>query len=160
MPLRCLHLRRGVFSLFYYVRPKHSQRQQWCYAYHPAIPTLTAGTAVNPAICGGTGSIPFTTNLANGTYTLGFSKNGNATTANVTVSSDVFTLTNQTAGVYAEFSIIVSGCTAVDNGEVELENPGCPLKAHNPVSGAWPAPGITILFPRRPAMLPFCRATR
>ena len=62
-------------------------------------PTLTAGTLINPTTCAGTnGSIAFTTtNLANGTYTLNYSKGGVATTRMITVTANAFTLMGLTA---------------------------------------------------------------
>jgi hypothetical protein len=96
----------------------------------PATPTIVAGTAVNPATCGATGSIPFTTtNLVNGTYELTFSPTGtDATTSpqNVTVSSNAFTLSGLAVGTYSNFSLIRTGCTATDEASKSIVNPVTP----------------------------------
>ncbi|TAE41383.1 MAG: hypothetical protein EAY79_01310 [Runella slithyformis] len=58
---------------------------------NPTTPTLTPGVAVNPTSCGGTnGSIPFTTNLPDGTYSLSYTGTGSPKSINV--SSGAFTL--------------------------------------------------------------------
>jgi Secretion system C-terminal sorting domain len=94
----------------------------------PSVPTLTAGTAVNPTTCGGTnGRIPFTTtNLPSGNYTLNYSKNGTATTASITVASNAFTLTGLTAGTYTPFSITRTGCVGTTSTSKVLNDPTTP----------------------------------
>jgi hypothetical protein len=58
---------------------------------NPTTPTLTPGVAVNPTSCGGTNSsIPFTTNLPDGTYSLSYTGTGSPKSINV--SSGAFTL--------------------------------------------------------------------
>jgi surface protein len=75
--------------------------------------TLTAGTATNPTTCAGTnGSIPFTTNLPDGTYSLSFT--GTGSPQSITVASGVFNLTGLSAGTYSNFSVINVGCTGTD----------------------------------------------
>jgi len=95
----------------------------------PASPTLTAGTAVNPTTCGGTGSIPFTTtNLANGTYSLSFTSGTGATTSprNITVTSNAFTLNGLKAGNYTNFSLTVNNCTGLAATTRTLSDPASP----------------------------------
>jgi hypothetical protein len=93
----------------------------------PTAPTLTSGIAVNPSVCAGSnGNIPFTTNLADGTYTLNYTKGGTATTANITVTTGAFTLSNLTAGAYADFSITRLGCTGTDSDVENLSDPNSP----------------------------------
>jgi hypothetical protein len=89
--------------------------------------TLTAGTAVNPTTCTGTnGSIPFTTNLADGTYTLNFTKAGATTTANITVTTGAFTLGSLSTGAYTAFAITSGGCTGSDAAVKTLTDPTAP----------------------------------
>ncbi|NBA89203.1 T9SS type A sorting domain-containing protein, partial [Emticicia sp. CRIBPO] len=89
----------------------------------PTTATLTLGSAVNPSTCGGTnGSIPFTTTLADGTYTLNYN-DGAAKTASVTVASGAFTLSGLTAGTYNSFSITVTGCISSASGSRTLTDP-------------------------------------
>ncbi|KPM48824.1 3-coathanger stack domain-containing protein [Jiulongibacter sediminis] len=78
----------------------------------PPTPTLTAGTLTDPSTCLGTdGKITFTsTNLADGTYTLNYTKGTTATSQSVTVSSNAFELTGLGAGSYSAFSVTVNGC--------------------------------------------------
>lgn len=98
----------------------------------PAAPTLSAGSVIHPAVCGGTGSIPFSTNLANGTYTLSYTKGSTPLTAEVTVLSGKFTLNNLTADRYSAFSLTVSGCTALAPNPVTLINPDATVGAITP----------------------------
>ena len=99
----------------------------------PLTPTITAGTAVNPTSCGGTGSIPFTTtNLANGTYELTFTATGTGATTspqNVMVSSNTFTLSGLAVGTYSSFSLTRTGCTATDAASKTIANPATPTLA-------------------------------
>ena len=91
----------------------------------PTTPTLTAGTVTNPSTCNGTdGSIAFTTNLADGTYSLAYT--GAGSPQNITVVSGTFTLTGLQDGVYTNFSIISSGCTAIDATSKTLVDPATP----------------------------------
>ena len=91
----------------------------------PATPTLTAGTVINPSTCNGTdGSITFTTNLADGTYSLAYT--GAGSPQNITVASGAFTLMGLQDGVYTNFSIISNGCTAIDATSKTLVDPATP----------------------------------
>jgi Right handed beta helix region len=91
----------------------------------PTAPTLTAGTAVNPTTCGGTnGSIPFTTNLADGTYSLSYT--GTGSPKSITVASGAFSLTGLSAGSYSNFSITNNGCTGTDASSKTLSDPTAP----------------------------------
>ena len=88
----------------------------------PAAPTLTAGTATNPATCYGTdGSIAFTTSLANGIYSLTYS--GTGSPQNIMVVSGAFTLSSLSAGTYGGFSITIGGCTATSSDTKTLNDP-------------------------------------
>jgi hypothetical protein len=91
----------------------------------PNAPTLTAGTAVNPTTCGGTnGSIPFTTNLANGNYSLSYI--GTGSPKSITVANGAFSLTGLSAGTYSNFSITNNGCTGTDASSKTLSAPTAP----------------------------------
>ncbi|WP_180907487.1 choice-of-anchor D domain-containing protein, partial [Flavobacterium salmonis] len=96
----------------------------------PASPTLTAGTATNPATCEGNGSIAFSsTNLPDGTYALSFTASGATATAspvNVTVSGNAFTLSGLKAGTYSDFSITNSGCTGSTATAKTISDPASP----------------------------------
>ncbi len=95
----------------------------------PTAPTLLAGTAVNPTTCGGSnGSIPFTTNLPNGSYTLNYKKGTTALSAPVIVASNAFTLSELSQGSYSEFSITNAGCTATLNNVQILTNYPLPFE--------------------------------
>jgi gliding motility-associated-like protein len=68
--------------------------------------TTVPGTTVNPTCASNLGSIEFTTtNVPNGSYTLNFLRNGTATSANITVSNNAFTLTGLIASNYYEFTL-------------------------------------------------------
>jgi trimeric autotransporter adhesin len=91
----------------------------------PLAPTLIAGTATNPTTCGGTeGSISFSTNLPNGTYTLTYTGTGSPKT--VTVASNSFILGGLAAGTYSDFSITNNGCTGFDASSKTLNPPVSP----------------------------------
>jgi phosphatidylethanolamine-binding protein (PEBP) family uncharacterized protein len=96
----------------------------------PATPTISAGTVVNPATCGATGSIPFTaTNLPNGTYSLSFTATGTGATSsprNVTVASNAFSLTGLSVGSYSNFSLTSTGCIGTDATSKTIANPTTP----------------------------------
>ncbi len=88
---------------------------------------LISGTVVNPSTCGGTnGSIPFTTNLVNGTYTLNYAKGGTTASTSITVSAGTFSLTDLSAGVYSAFGITNAGCTGSDASSKTLSDPSAP----------------------------------
>ncbi|GAB3988186.1 hypothetical protein GCM10028807_10290 [Spirosoma daeguense] len=91
----------------------------------PATPTLAVSTTVSPSTCGGTnGSISFTTNLPNATYTLNYT--GSGSPKQVTVTNGAFTLTGLAAGTYSAFSITNNGCVGSVNTSVTLNNPPTP----------------------------------
>ncbi|WP_341227571.1 3-coathanger stack domain-containing protein [uncultured Arcticibacterium sp.] len=92
----------------------------------PLIPTITAGTAVNPSTCLGVdGSIPFTsTNLPAGTYSLSFT--GAGSPKNVAVANDTFSLRGLTAGNYSGFSVTHLACTGSDASSKTLSDPPTP----------------------------------
>ncbi|MEM0578396.1 choice-of-anchor D domain-containing protein, partial [Flavobacterium polysaccharolyticum] len=87
--------------------------------------SLTVGTASNPTNCSGTnGSIAFTsTNLSNGLYLLNYSKDGTATTGNINVVSNAFTLSGLSSGTYTSFSISSLGCTGSAATSITLLDP-------------------------------------
>ncbi|MFD2569034.1 putative Ig domain-containing protein [Spirosoma soli] len=88
-------------------------------------PTLTLGTPVSPATCGGaTGSIAFTTNLPDGPYSLSYTGAGSPRT--VTVSGGAFTLAGLTAGSYSNFAISNNGCTGSVATSRTLSDPAAP----------------------------------
>jgi|GEM_PF-497065 len=93
---------------------------------NPPVPNLLAGTVTNLSLCGGAnGSIAFTTtNIPNGTYSLGFT--GTGSPKSVTVSNNLFTLSGLSQGAYSNFSINVSGCNAIDVSQKTVNNPPQP----------------------------------
>jgi hypothetical protein len=84
----------------------------------PGAPTLIAGIPTNPNICGGTGSIPFTTSLPNGNFILTYTGAGSPKT--VTVASNEFILSGLPAGAYSGFSVTNAGCTGTLSSTVVL----------------------------------------
>lgn len=93
----------------------------------PLTPSLTAGAVTNPTLCDGqNGTIAFTTNLPNGTYTLDYKKNAINATASVTVSGGAFSLSTLTKGTYTAFSISLNGCTGTDAASKTLSDPVIP----------------------------------
>ena len=85
------------------------------------IPTLTLGTVTNPTPPNNAdGSIGFTTNLPNGTYSLSYLNMGSP--KNVTVTSGAFALTDLTSGIYSKFSVTYNGCTGINYLPVKLGN--------------------------------------
>jgi hypothetical protein len=102
--------------------------------------TLTAVTPpTNPTTCGGTGSIRFTTTLPGGTYTITFKKGGVPQMDREVIvgipggrvsagagSSNSFTLSGLTAGIYTDFKIMYNGCEVTAAGPVELTDPAKP----------------------------------
>ncbi|TAE19658.1 MAG: T9SS C-terminal target domain-containing protein [Bacteroidetes bacterium] len=84
--------------------------------------TMTLETATNPANCTTpNGTIPMTfSNVANGTYTVSYQKDGSPQTASVTVASGTATLSNLSAGIYSNFSINVGGCIVSATGSRTL----------------------------------------
>jgi hypothetical protein len=90
-------------------------------------PIIIAGTAVNPTTCGGTnGSIPFTTDLGDGPYTLNYTKGGTAASASITVLNGEFTLSTLSTGTYTAFAITSAGCTSNDAAVKTLTNTAGP----------------------------------
>lgn len=93
----------------------------------PSIPTLAAGETTHPSICGeNNGNIKFATNLPDGSYKLIFTKNGENTSVQVTVSKEAFILSGLSGGVFADFSITYNGCEANDNSSRSLSSPSIP----------------------------------
>lgn len=95
----------------------------------PLSPQLTVGTYTHPTTCTGTnGSIPFTVvNVANGTYTLSYTKNNAPLTVSITIAAGGFTLAGLTSGVYSDFSITnSSGCTGINVEDIDLNDPLTP----------------------------------
>ncbi len=109
-----------------------------------AIPTLTAGTAVNSTTCTGNGSIPFTsTNLPDGTYSLSFTATGTGAITspqNVTVLNNVLNLTGLTAGTYSNFSVTRNGCTATLVSSRSISSPAPPA---SPIVGTITQPNLS-----------------
>ncbi|MBD2699665.1 VCBS repeat-containing protein [Spirosoma sp. BT702] len=88
-------------------------------------PTLAVSNPTNPSSCSGnTGSISFTTNLADGSYSLIYTGAGSPRA--VTVSSGAFSLTGLSAGTYSNFSISNNGCSGTAPGPVTLMAPTAP----------------------------------
>lgn len=104
---------------------------------NPTPPTPTAGTvsSVNPALCGAsTGSISFAGLLNNTAYTITYTRNTVAATANVTTNaSGIATITGLNAGTYAAFRITnASNCSSgTYAGPVVLSDPSAPSAPAN-----------------------------
>lgn len=105
------------------------------YSLTTSCATLALSTTTNLASCGGTGSIAFTTNLPNGTYSLSYV--GAGSPRSVAVSSGGFTLTGLSAGSYGSFSINYgsSACILTIGSTVVLSNPASPTVGIVPTSG-------------------------
>ncbi len=97
------------------------------YYQSPTSPTIAAGLATSPSICGAAdGSIAFTTtNLPDGTYSLSFTATLGATTSpqNVLITGNTFTLTGLKEGTYSNFLITNNSCTTSDATSKTLNNP-------------------------------------
>jgi hypothetical protein len=104
---------------------------------NPTPPTPTAGTvsAVNPAVCSAsTGSISFAGLLNNTAYTISYTRNTVAATANVTTNgSGIATITGLNAATYAAFRITNAvGCASgTYAGPVVLTDPLAPSAPAN-----------------------------
>ena len=93
----------------------------------PLTPVLTLENSENPSLCLGTdGSIAFTTNLEDGTYTLNYMKDGASVTTEIIVIDGKFPLSGLPAGTYSIFSITIRGCTGSETGPVTLSDPKTP----------------------------------
>ncbi|HAK78129.1 MAG TPA: hypothetical protein DCM71_14755 [Runella sp.] len=90
---------------------------------NPPTPSILAGTVTPLATCGGMdGAIAFTTtNIPSGNYQLSYIGTGSPKT--VAIANNSFTLTNVSAGVYSNFTIVVNGCTAVDPTSKTVNSP-------------------------------------
>ena len=76
------------------------------------LPTIVVGSFIQPTCLANDGSITFAfTNVANGTYTLSYTKDSNPGSGSVTVSGGVGTLGGLGIGTYDNFSITANTCT-------------------------------------------------
>ena len=90
--------------------------------------TLTVKQITHPTACGQrNGKVDFTTNLANGTYTLNYTSTAGEQLATVTVSGGAFTLTGLRSGDYTGLRIAAGGCAYTLDGTVTLTDPGTTL---------------------------------
>nr|WP_293836969.1 VCBS repeat-containing protein [uncultured Arsenicibacter sp.] len=85
--------------------------------------TMGVSSTANPATCGPTGSISFTTTLPDGSYSLSYT--GSGSPKPVTVSGGTFIVANLPAGSYNSFSLSQAGtgCVLRANTTVSLANP-------------------------------------
>jgi hypothetical protein len=82
-------------------------------------PTLVVSNFTNPTPENNPdGTISFTTNLPNSSYSLSYSSTGSP--KDVTVSNGAFTLSGLVSGVYGNFAVTNNGCTGRNNTEVTL----------------------------------------
>ena len=82
-------------------------------------PTLVVSNFINPTPENNPdGTISFTTNLPNSSYSLSYSSTGSP--KDVTVSNGAFTLSGLVSGVYGNFAVTNDGCTGRNNTEVTL----------------------------------------
>lgn len=104
---------------------------------NPTPPTPTAGTvsSVNPALCNAsTGSISFAGLLSNTAYTITYTRNSVAATANITTNgAGIATITGLNAGTYAAFRITNAfGCASgTYAGPVVISDPTSPSAPAN-----------------------------
>ena len=92
-----------------------------------ALPTISPSTITHPSTCSGSnGSIAFSTNLANGTYTLNYKKDGSDLSKSVQVTAEAFTLNDLAQGTYSAFSITVNGCIGSNSTPQTLTDPAAP----------------------------------
>jgi len=87
---------------------------------------ITAGSPTQPSTCSGTGSIPFTTSLPTGNYSITYKKDGTAATASANVASGAFNLFSIRAGSYSDFKIVHGGCDVITSESVTLTDPTAP----------------------------------
>ena len=89
-------------------------------------PTMGISSTANPASCGATGSISFTTTLPSGSYSLSYV--GTGSPKPVTVSGGTFIVPNLPVGSYSNFSLSQpgTGCVLRENTTVSLTNPASP----------------------------------
>ncbi len=96
----------------------------------PPTPTAGSVSSVNPNVCGGTnGSISLSGLAPNTSYTIAYTRNGNAQSANVASDgSGIATITGLSSGNYSAFRITDgNGCSSgTYNGAVNLSDPGSP----------------------------------
>ena len=101
----------------------------------PPTPSNSTVISSNPTTCGGSdGSISFSGLTANGTFTLGYSRNGTSQTANITANgSGVAVLQNLSSGTYSNFQVTnASNCqSGVSTHTVTLTSPGAPSAPQN-----------------------------
>jgi hypothetical protein len=82
-------------------------------------PTLVISNFTNPTPENNPdGTISFTTNLPNSSFSLSYGSTGSP--RNVTVSNGAFILNGLVSGVYANFAVTNDGCTGRNNTEVTL----------------------------------------
>ena len=82
-------------------------------------PTLVISNFTNPTPENNPdGTISFTTNLPNSSFSLSYGSTGSP--KNVTVSNGAFTLSGLVSGVYGNFAVTNNGCTGRNNTEVTL----------------------------------------
>ena len=82
-------------------------------------PTLVVSNFTNPTPENNPdGTISFTTNLPNSSFSLSYSSTGSP--RDITVSNGAFTLGGLVSGVYGNFSVTNNGCTGRNSTEVTL----------------------------------------
>lgn len=109
------NLKAGVYEGF------HILTNQNCIIQGPALITvappaytLTAGEVVNAGCGSQNGSIAFTTNIPDGSYTFSYKIDNTVASRQVTVSSGAFVLPDLGAATYSDFVINPDGCGGSD----------------------------------------------
>lgn len=91
---------------------------------HPSSPALSLTSKINLTACNVyNGSLVFSTEAANGNYTLSFDKDGMYVTRAVNVNGGTFLVDNLGSGVYMGFALTGGGCTSALGGLDELVCP-------------------------------------
>ncbi|RYY88664.1 MAG: PKD domain-containing protein, partial [Chitinophagaceae bacterium] len=92
-----------------------------------ASPVITSVIPTNPSACAtNTGSLAIN-GLANGTYSVSYTKNGGAPVVSTRSSSGgVITITNLGAGTYDNITVTIAGCPSNSIGPITLSDPNPP----------------------------------
>lgn len=92
-----------------------------------SITGIQTTTIVHPSTCGGAnGKIEFDSDLPDGIYKLGYTKNNTSDSASVTIRDGFFTLANLPEGEYKSFTITINNKNIVNTTTVLLKNPPAP----------------------------------
>lgn len=93
------------------------------------VPVIGGSSSVNPTTCNtATGSINLNGLVANATYTVNFSRNGTAQTAQTITAnaSGIVVIPNLTAGNYTNITVTFNNCVSNSIASVTLNDPNAP----------------------------------